>query len=213
MGWLQTRVQPGEATQYYTIGQNNTILIVGLGNPGAEYQLTRHNLGFMCADNFVSSSDGFDPWTVKKDLKCQLAQGRMGQSRVFVIKPTTFMNLSGEAVQAVQSFYKIAPENIVVLHDELDLNWGQIRTRQSGSAAGHNGLKSIIQYLGENFGRVRIGIGPKKPAAIDGADFVLQKLSDREQADLPGLYREVNALLNEYIYSAQLPNDTRSFLI
>ena len=189
------------------------MLVVGLGNPGKDYDLTRHNVGFACVDAFVADSGEFEPWMVKKDLKSTITTGRLGENRVIVVKPTTFMNLSGEAVQAVAAFYKVSPENIVVIHDELDINFGQIRTRAEGSAAGHNGLKSLIQHMDEKFGRVRIGIGPKKPAKIDSADFVLQKFSAAEQKELPNLQREVTALLNEYIYSGILPNDTRTFLI
>lgn len=123
------------------------------------------------------------------------------------------MNLSGEAVQAVASFYKIAPQHTTVIHDELDIDFGQIRLRTGGSSAGHNGLKSIIQHLGEDFGRIRIGVGPKKPAQIDSADFVLQKFSAAERDQLTNLYREVNAIISEYLYGEQLPVDTRTFLV
>jgi len=213
MAWLQKRPLIGDSIQFYTTGLTKTVLIVGLGNPGKEYKLTRHNIGFECVDAFVAANAEFEPWVAKKDLKCELTSGRLGENRVIVIKPTTFMNLSGEAVQAVASFYKVTPEFTVVIHDELDINFGQIRTRNEGSAAGHNGLKSLIQHLGENFARIRIGIGPKTPANIDSADFVLQKFSAAEQAELPNLTREVSVLLGEYIYSGTLPHDTRSFLI
>lgn len=213
MSLFQRMPQAGEATQYYTVGQNKTILLVGLGNPGAKYDGTRHNIGFACLDAFVEKTDGFDGWIAKKDLKCELAQGRLGENRVIAIKPTTYMNLSGEAVQAVAQFYKIPTDSMLVLHDELDINWGLIRTRTGGSAAGHNGLKSLIQHCGEGFGRIRIGIGPKQPAEIDSADFVLQKFTQDEQAEVSNLNREVIALINEYIFGGELPNDTRSFLI
>ena len=110
-------------------------------------------------------------------------------------------------------FYKIHPENIIVIHDELDIDFGQIRTRLGGSSAGHNGLKSIIEHMGEDFGRARIGIGPKKPTRISGADFVLQRFSEDEQAQLPNLFRESNAIISEYIYSETLLAETRNFLI
>jgi len=212
MGWLQKRVQTTEATGFYTVGQNKNILLVGLGNPGKEYDLTRHNIGFACIDYFVDKTDEMDAWIEKRDLKCLYSSGRMGDNRVIAIKPTTFMNLSGEAVQAVASFYKIPAQNILVIHDELDIDFGQIRTRMGGSST-HNGIKSVSQHNSENYGRVRIGVGPKKPAKIDGADFVLQKFSVKEQEQLPNLYKEVNAVLTEYIYGGQLPHETRSFLV
>lgn len=212
MAWLQKKPQVSDSIMYYSMGLNKTILIVGLGNPGKDYDGTRHNIGFSAVDAFVSSTDGFDPWMTKKDLKTSFTSARMGDTKVIVIKPTTFMNLSGEAIQAVMSFYKIAPESTLVLHDDLDVDFGQIRLRNGGSSAGHNGLKSIISHIGDNFGRIRIGIGPKTPDAIDSADFVLQKFSDIESAQLGNLCRETSAIINEYIYGSQLPTETRNFI-
>lgn len=198
--------------QYYTVGLNRTLLIVGLGNPGANYDGTRHNIGFACLDAFVSRHDELGSWSEKKSLKCHMATGQLAQTRVIVIKPTTFMNLSGEAVQAVMAFYKLSPATVVVVHDELDIPFGQIRTRLGGSSAGHNGIKSISELIGEDYGRVRIGIGPKKPVQMDSADFVLQPFTASQQADLAPLQREVSALLSEYAYGSQLTAETRSFL-
>lgn len=213
MALFQRRPQVSNPVNYITVGLNKTILIVGLGNPGPEYDLTRHNVGFACLDAFVAANSDMDGWVAKKDLKCVMSSGRLGDTKVIAIKPTTFMNLSGEAVQAVVNFYKILPDNIVVVHDELDVDFGQIRLRIGGSSAGHNGIKSVTQHLGEDYGRVRIGIGPKKPAKIKSEDFVLQKFSAEEQAQLPNLTREVTAILSEYVYGAGLPNETRSFLV
>jgi PTH1 family peptidyl-tRNA hydrolase len=198
---------------FYTVGLNKTILLAGLGNPEPKYDLTRHNAGFLCIDHFVSKTDGMEQWQQKKNLKCLISIGRVGDSRVIAIKPTTFMNLSGEAVQAAANFYKVGPEHIAVIHDELDIDFGQIRLRVGGSDAGHNGIKSITEHMGEGYGRIRIGVGPKKPAKIDSTDFVLQKFSAAEQKQLPNLTREVNAILSEYLYGAELPHDTRSFLV
>jgi len=213
MGLFQRRPQVSDPVNYVTVGMNKTILVVGLGNPGKEYDGTRHNIGFECVDEFVDKSPDMEGWVAKKDLKCLMSSGRMGEVRVIAIKPATFMNLSGEAVHAVSDFYKIHPNQTIVVHDELDINFGQIRTRMGGSSAGHNGLKSLIGHIGEDFGRVRVGIGPKTPEQIDSADFVLGKFNKAQQAELSGLRREVNAILTEYIYGGQLPNDTRSFLI
>jgi PTH1 family peptidyl-tRNA hydrolase len=213
MAWLQKRPQVSDPAMFYSIGLNKTLLLVGLGNPGKEYDLTRHNVGFLCLDTFVAKTDGMDDWVHKKNLKCLLSTGRVGDTRVIAIKPATFMNLSGEAVQAVASFYKINPEHIAVVHDELDIDFGQIRLRVGGSAAGHNGIKSVTATIGEDYGRVRVGVGPKKPAKIDSTDFVLQKFSAAEQKQLPNLTQEVNAILSEYLYGAELPHDTRSFLV
>ena len=214
MGLFQNRPQTSDPVNYVTIGMNKTMLLVGLGNIGPEYEGTRHNIGFMCLDGFVASQDGMEAWINKKDLKCHLASGRLGDTRVYAIKPTTFMNLSGEAVQAAAAFYKIPPENIVIVHDELDVDFGQVRMRIGGSAAGHNGIKSVTQSLGtEEYGRVRIGIGPKKPARIPSEKFVLQAFSSDEQLQLRNLTQEVNAVLSEYAYSGQLNAETRTFLV
>lgn len=213
MSWLTQRPQTSDPTNYYTVGLNRTLLFIGLGNPGKDYDLTRHNVGFYCIDDFVKQNSEMEDWMQKKDLKCLVSSGRLGDNRVIAIKPTTFMNLSGEAVQAAVHFYKINLDNIVVIQDELDLDFGQIRMRLNGSAAGHNGIKSVTQHVGEHFGRIRIGIGPKQPARIKSEDFVLQKLTKDEQAELPNMSREVNAILTEYIYGTELPNETRSFLV
>lgn len=213
MAWLQKRPQVSDPTNFYTVGLNKTILLVGLGNPGQEYDLTRHNVGFLCLDNFVSKTDEMEAWVEKKSLKSLVSTGRVGDARVIAIKPTTFMNLSGEAVAAVVNFYKISPGSIAVIHDELDIDFGQIRLRIGGSSAGHNGIKSVTEYLGEDYGRVRIGVGPKKPARTTAEKFVLQQFSKEEQAQLPNLTREVNAILSEYLYGSELPHDTRNFLV
>ncbi|HSW74310.1 MAG TPA: aminoacyl-tRNA hydrolase [Candidatus Saccharimonadales bacterium] len=213
MALFQKRPQTGETIQFYTLGKNNTVLIVGLGNVGNEYEGTRHNVGFAVVDAFASRND-FPAWINKKDLKCHLTQHTIGDTRVILIKPTTFMNLSGEAVQAVANFYKIMPANIVVVHDELDIPFGQLRMRLGGSSAGQNGVKSVIQHIGEQFGRVRVGIGPKTPEQMDAADFVLARFNKEQEAHLGELVREANAVLSEYVFSGQaLITETRSFLI
>lgn len=212
MALFQNRPQTSDPVNYVTIGMNKTMLIVGLGNIGAEYDGTRHNIGFACVDSFAKTNS-LDAWILKKDLKCQISTGRIGEVRVYAIKPTTFMNLSGEAVQAVASFYRIPVENTVVVHDELDIDFGQLRLRVGGSAAGHNGIKSVSQHIGEDFARIRIGIGPKHPARIASEKFVLQAFSAEEQAQIANMTQEVNAVLSEFVYGGQLPNETRSFLV
>ena len=213
MGLFQRRPQVGDTINYYTLGQNKTLLVVGLGNPWKEYDGTRHNVGFACLAAVAKAAD-FQPWVDKKTLKCHEASATLGDTRVILIKPTTFMNLSGEAVAAVANFYKIDADHITVVHDELDIPFGQVRLRTGGSSAGHNGLKSIIQHIGEEFGRVRIGIGPKEPAQIDSADFVLGRFSKDQQAHMGELTREVSAILSETAYgSGVLPQETRSFLL
>lgn len=211
MALFQRREHAKEAP-LYTVGLNKTILVVGLGNPGGEYDGTRHNIGFSCVDFFATSQE-FDPWITKKDLKCLLTSKMLGSVRVICIKPTTFMNLSGEAVLATAQFYKIPNSQIVAIHDELDIPFGQIRTRVGGGSAGHNGIKSVSQVMGENYGRIRIGIGPKEPEQMDSADFVLARFNADQQANIPALHKETTAILTEYIYGDNLPHETRDFLV
>ncbi len=213
MALFQRRPQTSAPLSYTTIGLNRNLLIVGLGNIGKEYDLTRHNIGFACVDAFVHSQSDMGGWVDKKDLKCLVSTGQIGETRVMAVKPTTFMNLSGEAVQAISHFYKIPLEQIIVVHDELDVDYGQIRMRIGGSAAGHNGIKSVTQHIGEDYGRVRIGIGPKNPPQIDSADFVLQKFSKEEQGHFSELTRETTAILTELAYGSSLQAETRNFLI
>jgi PTH1 family peptidyl-tRNA hydrolase len=198
MSLFQRMPQASNPINYVTVGLNKTLLIAGLGNPGPEYDQTRHNIGFAAIDAFV---------------KCVISTGKMGDTRVICIKPSTFMNLSGEAVQAVSNFYKVQPDKLVVVHDELDINFGQIRLRMGGSAAGHNGIKSVTQHMGESYARVRIGIGPKVPEQMDSADFVLKRFSQEELGHMDELTRETNAILSELVFGAELLPETRNFLI
>lgn len=196
----------------YRVGLDTTVIIVGLGNPGKEYDGTRHNIGFDAVDHFAKKQE-FDPWIAKKELHCAQTSKTIGSTRVILCKPTTFMNDSGKAVQAIQHFYKIDNARTLVVYDELDIEFGQIRTRIGGSSAGHNGVKSISQASGEEYGRVRIGIGPKKPKQMDTADFVLQKFSKTQQKEIPALLQESNAILSEYAHGAgQLLAETRAFI-
>lgn len=197
----------------YSISFNSkTILIIGLGNPGREYNKTRHNIGFASIDNFAEVN-GFEQWQANKKFKGSLTEKTIGSARVVLLKPSTFMNLSGESAQAVASFYKIPIENCVAVYDELSIPFGQIRNRIGGQSAGHNGVKSLIQHLGANFGRVRIGIKNSFSANTEDSDFVLGKFTKEEQVAIPHLYNETNGILTEYIYGGTLPNDTRKIIL
>lgn len=211
MSLFQNRPQASDTLQYYTLGQHKTVLIVGLGNVGQQYDHTRHNIGFACIDAFATANQ-FDPWVEKKDWKGLYTSKTLSDTRVILLKPTTLMNLSGESVQAVASFYKVGPQHIVAVHDELDIPFGSIRTRMGGSSAGHNGLQSLIQHIGEGFGRVRIGIGPKQPEQMDSADFVLARFSADQQTHIKNLTQETSAILSEYVFGGELPHETRSFI-
>ena len=131
-------------------------LIVGLGNPGPKYARNRHNVGFL-ALNAISAAHGFAIWRSK--FQGQIAEGRLGAEKVLLLKPETFMNLSGDSVQAALAFHKLAPADLIVLHDEIDLPPGRVRIKTGGGAAGHNGLRSIAGHVGPDFQRVRIGVG------------------------------------------------------
>lgn len=202
--------QQVEQHSLYTLGQEKTVLIVGLGNKGKKYVSTRHNIGFICVDDFAEAHE-FPAWAEKKDLKSQITYKTLGSTRVVLCKPSTYMNLSGEAVNAVAHFYKIPVNDIVVVHDELDIPFGQIRTRIGGSDAGHNGIKSVLQHIDEAFGRVRIGI--QTETMMDAADFVLTKFSKDELKQMKPLTREVISVLTEYVYSGELKPETRSFIL
>jgi peptidyl-tRNA hydrolase, PTH1 family len=157
-------------------------LIVGLGNPGPEYAGNRHNVGFMCADLLASQLGT----TFKRDRsRAMAASGRLRGVPVTLAKPLSFMNLSGRAVSSLRAFYKLPTEQIVVLHDELDLPFGTIRLKLGGGDNGHNGLRSVTAALGtRDYHRVRIGIG-RPPGRMDPADFVLRNFSAAERKELP----------------------------
>jgi peptidyl-tRNA hydrolase, PTH1 family len=147
----------------------NQVLIVGLGNPGLEYAKTRHNVGFQCVDR-LAANHGLK--FSRHQAKASLATGTIAGRRVILAKPLTFMNLSGQSVAQIARFYKIAPADLLVICDDLDLPLGRIRLRPGGSSAGHKGMTSIIDWLGtDEFPRIRLGIG--RPVHNDTVDFVL----------------------------------------
>lgn len=157
-------------------------LIVGLGNPGGKYEITRHNAGFLCADLFAESMN-----TEIKRLKYHAltAEVNIDGHRCLLMKPQTFMNNSGEAVGEAAKFYKIPAEKVIVMFDDISLPIGKLRVRRKGSAGGHNGIKSIISHLGsENFPRVKIGVGAKPHPDYDLADWVLANF---KKEDFPAL--------------------------
>ena len=131
-------------------------LWVGLGNPGAKYAGNRHNIGFMALDR-IAQDFGFAPFKAK--FQGQISEGRIGPERIVLLKPETFMNLSGQSVGEAMRFYKLAPEDVTVFHDELDLAPFRTRLKQGGGHAGHNGLRSMHQHIGESYARVRLGVG------------------------------------------------------
>jgi PTH1 family peptidyl-tRNA hydrolase len=157
------------------------ILIVGLGNYKKEYQFNRHNFGFMAVDQIIEQ---YGLIAKGKKFKSDFFQGNIHDHQVAILKPQTFMNLSGEAVLEAVSFYKIKVENIIVIHDELDLELGKIKIKKSGGNAGHNGLKSISQLIGNDYWRIRLGISrpikTESQASVDVSGYVLSNFSQEQ---------------------------------
>ena len=163
-------------------------LIVGLGNPGPKYARNRHNVGFMAVDR-IASDHGFTPWRAR--FQGETAEGRLGDLRVTLLKPSTFMNLSGQSVGEAMRYLKIAPDAVIVLHDELDLAPGKARLKLGGGHAGHNGLRSIHQHIGEAYRRLRIGIGhPGHKGRVAG--HVLSDFAKAEEPLLDDLLRGIS---------------------
>ncbi len=164
------------------------LLFVGLGNPGAKYAGNRHNIGFMALDQ-IAADHGFPPW--KSRFNGQVTEGRFGSERAILLKPETFMNLSGQSVGEAMRYYKLEPQDVIVFHDELDLAPGKLRVKQGGGHAGHNGLRSIHQHIGAEYGRVRLGIG--HPGHKDKvASYVLNDFAKAEQGWLDDMMRGIS---------------------
>jgi PTH1 family peptidyl-tRNA hydrolase len=158
-------------------------LFVGLGNPGPRYADTRHNIGFMAADA-IAREHGFAPFRAR--FQGRLAEGRLGDEKVQLLEPETYMNLSGQSVGEAMRFFRLTPADVVVFHDELDLPPGRMRVKQGGGHAGHNGLRSIIGHIGADFLRVRLGIG--HPGDKDRvSDYVLSPFAKADDAWLDPL--------------------------
>ncbi len=159
-------------------------LIIGLGNPEKKYDNTRHNIGFGMLD-FLVDRLGLDKFKLNQKFKSEIAMGEWDGKRIILVKPQTYMNSSGVAVQLLKNYYKIQSENIIIIYDELDLLFGETRVRHEGSSAGHKGIKSIIEYLAtDKFSRVRVGIRNKEAEKMEADKFVLAKFSFWEKRKL-----------------------------
>ncbi len=167
--------------------ENKPFLIVGLGNPGDKYKNTRHNVGFMALDSLVG--DGI---TWKSEKQALTATQNIDGHKFIFVKPQTFMNNSGDAVGALVSFYKVPLDNLVVIHDDMDLKLGDFREKTGGGSAGHNGIRSIDSVVGSDYKRIRIGIGHPRDYGLpmDPADWVLGKFSDAE-------LKEINKIISD----------------
>ena len=181
-------------------------VIVGLGNPGEKYEKARHNLGFMALDTLLSKLESVEKtfWDKKKDLKAEIKQIKYKDIILLLVKPATFMNNSGEAVTKVLNYYKIAPTELYVIHDDLDLPFGKIRVRFGGAAGGHHGVESIIEALKtDKFLRVRLGIGSNERAASgdkhDIDDYVLGNISSAERGKVKTMMSETTKIIENIL--------------
>lgn len=167
--------------------------IVGLGNPGRQYEKTRHNIGFMALDE-LAERYGLE-WKESKKVHALIGEGFANGQKIALLKPLTFMNLSGESVRSFADYYGSALEDMIIVYDDMDTEFGKIRLRYKGSAGGHNGIKSIIQHTGtDQFNRLRMGISRPEPG-FGIADYVLSNFTKSESAALPDiLYKSANAL-------------------
>lgn len=172
-------------------------LIVGLGNPEKQYHGTRHNSGFFVLD-WHAKRRGLT-FQKKAKFKADIAEETIDNTKVIYAKPTTYYNLSGETVRTIANFYSIQPKDILIVHDDLMLPFGTIRTRRGGSDAGNNGLKSIAEHVGQDTARLRIGIANDLRSRIDDADFVLAHFSKDEQETLTALQAKISELIDSFI--------------
>lgn len=168
-------------------------LIIGLGNPGAQYEKTRHNAGFLCLE-YLRKIAGLDSWKEQKKFKAEIAEGHYEGDKIILVRPQTYMNLSGESVSALRSFYKCDLSDIIVLYDDVALPVGTARMRLQGSAGGQKGMKSIIEQLGtEEIARIRIGIESRgEDAKIETKDYVLGRLSNEEESQLLSVFDKIS---------------------
>lgn len=173
----------------------NTVdyIVAGLGNPGEKYSETRHNVGFMLLDYILKNTN--EKLRIKHDSLC--ARITFAGKKLLIMKPQTFMNDSGRAISNAADYYKVPPERIVVVFDDISLEPGQMRIRRNGSAGGHNGIKSIIEYLGSaEFPRIKIGVGAKPHPDYDLADWVLSKIPHSERDKIEKLFPDISDALS-----------------
>ncbi|HSH31169.1 MAG TPA: aminoacyl-tRNA hydrolase [Candidatus Saccharimonadales bacterium] len=176
-------------------------LIVGLGNIGQRYAGTRHNLGFMVIDRLVGSH-ALPACSLNAKFKAQIVEGDIDGEKVLLVKPTTMMNLSGQSIGALTNFYKLPLDDLWVIYDDVDLEFGKLRIRRGGSSGGHNGLNSIIGVIGADFVRFRLGIASDaRPPQTDTADFVLSNFAKAEVEQLPSLLEQAGQILTKQLGS------------
>ena len=193
---IKKPVEYGEAHPLYEIGLTDDLIIVGLGNPGSKYQQQRHNLGWRCLDAWADQHQL--NWQAKPDLKAELATAHLSRALIRLIKPQTYVNRSGLAVAAIAGYFKVRPEQIWIVYDEIRLAWGRLGVAIDEPLGSHNGLASIADSIGglPPLPRIQIGIGPQ-PKNVNRADFVLADLSPAEVADRPKIMAAAGELINQ----------------
>jgi PTH1 family peptidyl-tRNA hydrolase len=173
-------------------------IILGQGNPEKQYDGTRHNVGFLSLDFFAAKHD--ISFQSKEKFHADIAEATVGDEKVLLVKPTTFYNETGKSARALADFYKIDPTDILVIHDDLALPFGTLRTREKGSDAGNNGIKSLNAHLGENYGRIRVGIWNDFADRVPATHFVLTKFSAEESEKLTtDILSKINELIDNFI--------------
>lgn len=173
-------------------------LIVGLGNIGENYEKTRHNAGFMAIRAFAEANNA-SGFSEKNDLRAWVAEYQMEDTKIILALPTTLMNLSGSAVQLLQNYFELGIDQILVVHDDIDLQFGEIKTKVGGGNAGHNGLKSIDNLIGEDYSRIRIGVANEHREKTEASEYVLKQFPKKELEQLPKLFEQTNELITKFI--------------
>lgn len=178
-------------------------LVVGLGNPGSQYARTRHNIGFMILDQLATDLHA-PAWKLDTKFKAEVSEANIDNEKVILAKPQTFMNDSGSAVQKIMQFYKIDPADVWVVFDDVDVPFGRLKLRHDGSAGGHNGVKSTIANIGQDFIRVRVGISLNDRAIESSEVYVLRPFKPEEQKDLPFVIGAASTFIAEQLNASEL---------
>ena len=184
--------------------RKNMFLLVGLGNIGKKYELTRHNFGFLALDSIILQ---YNLSKSANKFESEVFTGQIGENKIIAIKPQTFMNNSGVSVGAASSFYKIPAENIIVFHDEIDIKLGEIRVKKGGGNAGHNGLKSIDQRIGKDYWRFRLGVSRPQNPEYEVSDYVLSKFSKDELTVVEEMNYDLSKKLPDFLVEKKLTTD------
>ena len=183
-------------------------LIFALGNPGKEYENTRHNIGFMALD-FLKSDQNWPEFQTKAKFKAEVSEIVFNGEKIILAKPATFYNLAGESARALTDFYQIDSGSILIIHDELALDFGRLRVRNGGSDAGNKGINSLSMHLKPDYWRLRIGTNSERAAQIETSDFVLSKFSEQEKKTLEGqIFPKVHEIVNDFLNNSLEPTSS-----